>query len=346
MSKILKYNLFLESNHNLYHGSPHKFNEFNLENFSKTSDMDEHGYGIYLSSSKKVAINHSNGGYIYNVELDNDIYLVDWEGVITQEIIDKMVSTALDENIIDKDTLDKINSIDKSIKNDDNVVIGFIDLRKEIGLDKFKTHRIFDNPDSNSKYPMTFDETYYNISRIIYDNDFKKTSEFFIRCGIDGSYFNEKGVDFTTYVVFDINKIEIIDMENSKVMEYKSFLENKSMDDKFYIMFGGMESSQFKHFFKDIKGTKDENIISEVKYRITDGEEPYKVLADVIDNKLDPDNDQAQFDGRTLAMSLFFDKKEGERDRQYRKKRKEYQKIRRKKTNKKFNKKLKKEMLK
>lgn len=98
----------------------------------------------------------------------------------------------------------------------------------------------------------------------------------------------------------------------SKILvKYKLFLENKNMDEEFHSMFNRMELNQFEYFFNGIKGTKDENIIYEVKYRITDGEEPYGVLVDVIDNKLDPSNNKAQFDGRALAMSLFFDKKEG-----------------------------------
>lgn len=199
----------------LYHGSPNKFNKFSLDNFRKTSNMSDHGYGIYLTDSKSNAEFYSKGGYIYKVEVDKDINLYDWNGKLTQNLIDTVSKVALDMNIIEQDLLDQINSVDRSIKNETGTVVGYDNFRNKHGVDKLRMYRIFENIRPQDKYPMTYDEWYGNLSESVFDS-MKETSEFLIKCGIDGAYFKEKNVDSITYIIYDIGKVNISTSSLSK----------------------------------------------------------------------------------------------------------------------------------
>lgn len=58
MSRIIK----------AYHGSPNKIDKWSYEKIGKNATME--GFGFYFTSSYKVALGYSEGGYVYHVDLD------------------------------------------------------------------------------------------------------------------------------------------------------------------------------------------------------------------------------------------------------------------------------------
>ena len=59
----------------LYHGTPHEFDEFDLAYLSTGFGQQSHGYGVYLTTSRETAKAYSQGKNIYTVEVPDGKYL-------------------------------------------------------------------------------------------------------------------------------------------------------------------------------------------------------------------------------------------------------------------------------
>jgi len=59
----------------LFHGSPHDFNEFDLAYLSTGFGQQSHGYGVYLTTSVETARAYCQGKNIYTVEVPDGKYL-------------------------------------------------------------------------------------------------------------------------------------------------------------------------------------------------------------------------------------------------------------------------------
>ena len=59
----------------LYHGTPHEFDEFDLAYLSTGFGQQSHGYGVYLTTSVVTAKAYSQGKNIYTVEVPDGKYL-------------------------------------------------------------------------------------------------------------------------------------------------------------------------------------------------------------------------------------------------------------------------------
>lgn len=59
----------------LYHGTPHEFDEFDLAYLSSGFGQQSHGYGVYLTTSTATARAYSQGKNIYTVEVPDGKYL-------------------------------------------------------------------------------------------------------------------------------------------------------------------------------------------------------------------------------------------------------------------------------
>lgn len=59
----------------LFHGSPHDFQEFDLAYLSTGFGQQSHGYGVYLTTSTETAKAYSQGKNIYTVEIPDGRYL-------------------------------------------------------------------------------------------------------------------------------------------------------------------------------------------------------------------------------------------------------------------------------
>lgn len=59
----------------LYHGTPHEFDEFDLAYLSSGFGQQSHGYGVYLTTSTVTARAYSQGKNIYTVEVPDGKYL-------------------------------------------------------------------------------------------------------------------------------------------------------------------------------------------------------------------------------------------------------------------------------
>ena len=74
-SKISRYIMEAIDELELFHGSPHDFNEFDFAYMSSGWGQQAYGYGAYLTTSYECAKEYSQGGIIYTVEIPDKGYL-------------------------------------------------------------------------------------------------------------------------------------------------------------------------------------------------------------------------------------------------------------------------------
>ena len=74
-SKIKRYIVEAIDELDLYHGTPHEFDEFDLAYLSSGFGQQSHGYGVYLTTSVVTAKAYSQGKNIYTVEVPDGKYL-------------------------------------------------------------------------------------------------------------------------------------------------------------------------------------------------------------------------------------------------------------------------------
>lgn len=193
----------------LYHGSPNKFDHFSFNIVGETSNMLEHGYGIYLTDSIKSARNYSKGGYVYDIKLDNSINLINWNKTIDQKLIDIISKFAIENKFIEKLLLDEINNVDISTKHETGTISGFISFSEKHGSDKLQLYRLFSNV-VDTKYPLSFEDLYLGLTDNLFNGNMKECSLFFKSVGIDGTYYKETDVYYTVYTIYNLDKIHII----------------------------------------------------------------------------------------------------------------------------------------
>lgn len=213
MIYLRNYGVFLENKESstiLYHGSPHKFNQFSLDNF-KTSGASYHGYGVYLTDDKESSKYYiTDEGYIYTVEITSGLNLINWNDILTQNIINTASEVAIDNGIIDNDLLLEINRGDNIME--DGIVKRYKIFSDNHGIKKLKKYRCFENINAESKYPLDFGDWYYNLSSDVF-NSLMDTSNFLIDCGIDGIIYREQGVKSIVYNIFNEKNLKILKIE-------------------------------------------------------------------------------------------------------------------------------------
>jgi hypothetical protein len=93
-----------------------------------------------------------------------------------------------------------------------------------------------------------------------------------------------------------------------------SFLESK-LESDFSEFYQGLDIPReqklvFNKFIEKLKEDNQVKIVSEIKYRLTDGEDLESILIDILDNKLSLEYNTSQFTGRSLVMNMAFDRLE------------------------------------
>lgn len=71
----------------LYHGTQHQFDKFDLEFFGKGVGVANCGYGMYFTSDLAIAHKYASDvdGYIYTIQTHRQLNLLYWESTIEEE---------------------------------------------------------------------------------------------------------------------------------------------------------------------------------------------------------------------------------------------------------------------
>lgn len=92
----------------------------------------------------------------------------------------------------------------------------------------------------------------------------------------------------------------------NNIFDYNKFLEKNKLNSDFDQFINRLDiKDQIKHnlkeFFKMLKDEGEDKIISEIKYRVTDGEDIVDVMVDILDNKLG--DTRSNFWGRNTVVA-------------------------------------------
>ena len=173
----------------LFHGSPHNFNEFDLAYLSTGFGQQSHGYGVYLTTSVETARAYCQGKNIYTVEVPDGKYL-NYDKIRKSEamtIAKKFFKYYMTEN--------------------------------EYGREAYKGHEN-DFWEYECKY---IGDCYdggcvYGTLNSFLGNE-KDTSEFLYRIGYTGLFLKcentNTGEIFKNYVIFNAKDIKILKKENA-----------------------------------------------------------------------------------------------------------------------------------
>ena len=173
----------------LFHGSPHNFNEFDLAYLSTGFGQQSHGYGVYLTTSVETARAYCQGKNIYTVEVPDGKYL-NYDKIRKSEamtIAKKFFKYYMTEN--------------------------------EYGREAYKGHEN-DFWEYECKY---IGDCYdggcvYGTLKSFLGNE-KDTSEFLYRIGYTGLFLKcentNTGETFKNYVIFNAKDIKILKKENA-----------------------------------------------------------------------------------------------------------------------------------
>jgi hypothetical protein len=216
INKNMKHIKLFESFSNtvLYHGSYHKFDNFDMSKISNNTSQTTYGYGIYMTDSKPYA-----NSYISGENGENGEMLEDDKGYLYEITLSKANFLNFGESVngkVEYNTIDK-NNYDRIIKGLEEENIQLIDRD--------------DNPISLTLNTNTW-SFYSSIANTLYDNmtikekftngyflSKKMTSEFLKRCGIDGiKYPLDNSFKMSTsyghtgfgYVLYDTDIIESV----------------------------------------------------------------------------------------------------------------------------------------
>jgi len=101
-------------------------------------------------------------------------------------------------------------------------------------------------------------------------------------------------------------------LKKEDIIDKYKVMESKLDDDFDKLDIDGISNQMFKYFIQDLKYEGKDNIVSEIKYRLSDGEEIDIVLKDVVD-KLEDDT-QAKFFGQRATAEIIFKKQDDKLD--------------------------------
>lgn len=170
----------------LFHGSPHDFPKFDIAYIGSGWGMQMNGFGIYLSTSKSTALDYSQGGMLYTVEVPDGRYI----GV----------------SVPKREALSVARKFFK-----------YYTVEHEYGSEAYRGHEneFWEN---ECKYigDCENSNTLYGTVSSILGSD-KEASEFFHSIGYVGLIVNADngatGEKFQNYVIFDASDIKILKKE-------------------------------------------------------------------------------------------------------------------------------------
>lgn len=189
-SKIRQYVMEAIDELELFHGSPHDFNEFDFAYMSSGWGQQAYGYGAYLTTSYECAKEYSQGGMVYTVEIPDKGYLN----------LDK-ISPALAMKIA-------------------RIFFSYYTKEHEYGSEAYAGYeREFWNEECKYIGDSTDGNTLYGTISSLLGSD-KETSEFLHdKLGYKGLVWvhtnTETGKKFKNYVIFDPKDIKIIKKDSN-----------------------------------------------------------------------------------------------------------------------------------
>lgn len=189
-SKISRYIMESIDELELFHGSPHDFNEFDFAYMSSGWGQQAYGYGAYLTTNYECAKEYSQGGMIYTVEIPDKGYLN----------LDR-ISPALAMRIA-------------------RVFFNYYTKEHEYGSEAYAGYeREFWDEECKYIGDSTDGNTLYGTISSLLGSD-KETSEFLHdKLGYKGLVWvhtnTETGKKFKNYVIFNPNDIKIIKKDSS-----------------------------------------------------------------------------------------------------------------------------------
>ena len=189
-SKIRQYVMEAIDELELFHGSPHDFDEFDFAYMSSGWGQQAYGYGAYLTTSYECAKEYSQGGMVYTVEIPDKGYLN----------LDK-ISSALAMKIA-------------------RIFFNYYTKEHEYGSEAYAGYeREFWNEECKYIGDSTDGNTLYGTISSLLGSD-KETSEFLHdKLGYKGLVWvhtnTETGKKFKNYVVFNPKDIKIIKKDSN-----------------------------------------------------------------------------------------------------------------------------------
>lgn len=171
----------------LYHGTPHQFDKFDLAYLSTGFGEQSHGYGVYLTTSKDTAKTYSQGKFIYTVEVPDGKYLNN-------------------KKIRRSESLSIAKKFFKYYITED-----------EYGKEAYKgIENEFWNEECKYIAECSDGTSVYGTIASLIGSD-KRTSLFLDSIGYIGLmiYSDYSHDNFINYVIFDANKIKIVDKTNA-----------------------------------------------------------------------------------------------------------------------------------
>lgn len=186
----------------LYHGSNYDFSKFNLSHVGKGEGLQKFGFGVYLTDTETLsnfyATQLKGTQVIYQCRIPSDSRLYEWDSPVDDFLHNKFIKY-LTDNDFEEDA-----------------------------------EKLQDEYEQYNEY-MDFESYYKILSHLV--GSPKKSSEVFVKFGIDGCVANDIQKRGTIYVIFDTSLIKIIDKdilneeidltESSKELNIVSFLSDK-----------------------------------------------------------------------------------------------------------------------
>ncbi len=278
----------------LQHGSPHNFEQFQLEKIGTGEGAQAFGYGLYFTDGSKIAkgyadkLSKDKTGTVYSVRIKNGrtSSWVDWR-------------TPLDETQ-EQDLFNSLSKEDRTAYNK------FVDDAFNNSTDKDYTGSVSDLKLGRDGFPYYDKQTaagnlYLDLKDALGQ---QKATEVFKSAGFNGiKYEAKKGLsDSTNYVVFDPNSIEIIGKEQApiakteqdfssdkilnsflnKLSEYGSLIRNPLMRGEY--LFNDNVSLKFGRFNKEDRNEIELNSISVQNKGAGVGSKAMKSITDAADS--------------------------------------------------------------
>ncbi len=187
INKILKEELLREGLE-LYHGSIHDFDGFDMNKVGSGDGNDVHGFGLYFTDNFDVAKHYANlfpdrkDKFIYTVSVKSADFL-EWDGYL------------------DEGDAQRIYRKFSRSNNDEDDLKNMADM---LGISE----------DYYGEYPWI--QSMYGYLADTFGSK-KAASAFLHNCGFDGITFRpkESGQDGTNYVIFSTDNLRLIDREQA-----------------------------------------------------------------------------------------------------------------------------------
>ena len=188
MTKILNFATYIKENLNyqtFYHGSPYRFEQFDMTKVGSGDGLNKYGYGLYFSDSidaatyyaKELSVGkHKHTGFnLYEVKLKQANYYISWDDPVPYHVFDNII-----DKLIDLDLTDNA----ETVKNDTSEENG---------------------------YDMWSIRSFYEYLEAVLGTK-QQTTQFLYACDVYGVCAKDTHHGGTIYVAYSDTDVKIIDV--------------------------------------------------------------------------------------------------------------------------------------